>query len=1757
MKIEELYSKLAEHKPAGAGKEGKEWSKGVLKALCDWKGTSFSDLCKAIGYDELDDSIKSYLETYFKGAKDGTLKAGGKGDFANQWIEWNKMIKDNKNIKEASNSKPENELKEDGCKEVENIVSSLAVGLGEQIENAIRKKREEAEEEAAALEDAEKYLNDMKESRKKEIEKEKERVAGIAAKEKKLQFGNGDVNFKELVEKLYGIYGRKLSSDDTVQKWFNRAMFYADEEKWGDIGFFLDVPIEAFIKLNQVERNFIKEKKLYLEMLNYCSKYGALKKRLPKADLKKGTYDKENISSKDAKELAELFRKMNEYAQKIRENLNKQELKPKYVKLSKLIEDLNNGYNRTSNKDGAKWFDKALRSVVLYLEKNQKDHYSTLIECFYDINEEEREILNEEIKKDSGSSVFDEMSEGITRNKDKMIAGCKLAIVLANEFKNNKDTDIEEEQAELVKEAFMEIKYIVSSVLQTVYDRIKENVDKKPLDKVYSKLAGWFKRKDSPKTDEEWFKGAIAALENYGDSKDKVRALVGDDKFDVGDWKELFAQEWHKEFCSKVEKTREVIKKVKERSDAGKNIPNSDYSTIYYLFEGTFYRGQYIDKLLEYKRLNTAVKVEDVSNELGKMYNKTGTDNQEWFKNVMSSIKSYSGTADETIKLYGEEKFSKNDLKNQGAIDLCKRVKTYLGEKKATIEKVAKWLNSNGKESLLGIDYDSVKEVFKNVFDEDSKSYLGLLLRNKELNTAVNVKDIFDEIGKMYNKTGNDNQKWCKEVIEKLGDKNSFDEIASIAGYNFDDYDYVRKISPNEDYHEEIYSKAKIINKTNSAVENRLGRAKASIKDIKDWAEKDKVLGSVSELIKGIFSIYFDARYTFYGVGYMSEILEECKNSFEKKFGFFLDKDLNKNLDEYYDRFKKFVSVQDTFLNDKKDGFTTCDRLVYDYRKKVLPGLDERLKRFMKTKEDVVDGLKEMKLTEEIENFKKVKGFKDFESNNIQALKLGSVVEVLLKDGVAGNRGEDVKDAAYATIGTIVKSLRVTGIDKTDEGDFSKFTLKANAQGKDLHGEDIKRQVNHAIQYLVNGLGEFIDSVIKRFVENKKERKYDFDNRHMVDTVLEEASDRLDGTIVTEVREEEGEGSYYQTENSDDLRVKLSNGEYVTLREYGYKEKSSTATWIRNLSNEIDSMLESQINPEDKIKRFKKKLLDIPKMSSSKASINNADVKKDIKNLTKKLDKFLEEIKGENKYSIGVSTERNTYTEGEGEEKKEIEIDKEHIVIALHNMIFDWGTDLGKNGNPVDLQAGTIYDTLRKIVVDDGIKDEMFIANYRWKKGSKTAEWLNKIEDDIVKKSKKLDPMEYLTNFRKNVNAFPSFTFKKAAVKFDEVQEAIEGLNTALDHRIEQLAARLVFEINSALKSEENFRDKLVGICNDIRLKKFQGYGRYFLIGSENRKKLDALINSRTPDSTLAALNVFEKSFNKYLKNIFEKNGKKVPTEEITLDKTSEKEVDKNKVKLSLDTAAIKKSLEEKAITTTKKGTKDERTEGLKGILDSWTKTINAWTGVDGLELAKGIQEGISANRRDWGSSGETQKWLMRVSNSCPESVKKKYNPVQILEEFRKAVSSVPKFTFKEAAIKNSEVKEQIDDLVKSIKAKKEEFQKEFEKAFEEEMRNRKSFEKSNPSWLMEVKNGFISMINKICSDEAYGNKNYFEEGTPMYVAADNFRDILKDIESCNDNTSSKYKKCVKKLEKSWKELKKAINKGVMISLNVDLPEYR
>ena len=94
----------------------------------------------------------------------------------------------------------------------------------------------------------------MKESRKKEIEKEKERVAGIATREKELQFGNGDVNFEDLVKKLHDVYGVKLDSTDTLQKWFSRAISYTDDKKRDfTMKYMPYAPIGSFIELNRSE----------------------------------------------------------------------------------------------------------------------------------------------------------------------------------------------------------------------------------------------------------------------------------------------------------------------------------------------------------------------------------------------------------------------------------------------------------------------------------------------------------------------------------------------------------------------------------------------------------------------------------------------------------------------------------------------------------------------------------------------------------------------------------------------------------------------------------------------------------------------------------------------------------------------------------------------------------------------------------------------------------------------------------------------------------------------------------------------------------------------------------------------------------------------------------------------------------------------------------------------------------------------------------------------------------------------------------------------------------------------------------------------------------------------------------------------------------------------------------------------------------------------------------------------------------------
>ena len=152
MKIKDFYIELAkEFKPKGMAKEDQEWAKGVLEALYDWQNTSFSDLCKAIGYsDGLEMSIQSKLKIYFTESRSGLLKNDGTDKYTKKWPEWNKMVeKDNaQSIAKAFWTKPEDELDDADCKNVKNVFNEFIKGVGEQIKNEKRiQKINESEQE--------------------------------------------------------------------------------------------------------------------------------------------------------------------------------------------------------------------------------------------------------------------------------------------------------------------------------------------------------------------------------------------------------------------------------------------------------------------------------------------------------------------------------------------------------------------------------------------------------------------------------------------------------------------------------------------------------------------------------------------------------------------------------------------------------------------------------------------------------------------------------------------------------------------------------------------------------------------------------------------------------------------------------------------------------------------------------------------------------------------------------------------------------------------------------------------------------------------------------------------------------------------------------------------------------------------------------------------------------------------------------------------------------------------------------------------------------------------------------------------------------------------------------------------------------------------------------------------------------------------------------------------------------------------------
>ncbi len=1706
MKIKDFYIELAkEFKPKGVAKEDQEWAKGVLEALYDWQNTSFSDLCKAIGYsDGLEMSIQSKLKIYFTESRSGVLKNDGTDKYTKKWPEWNKMVeKDNaQSIAKALWTKPEDELDDEDCKNVKNVFNEFIKGVGEQIKNEKRiqkineseQEKTKQEEEAAVLEDAEEYV---KEKERLKIEEEKKRLARIKEKEEKFKIDDGEIKISDVAKKLCDIYAPSVGFSEMIDDWFYMAMgYYLNHD--------LFQPMKAFVEWSKPERTLMQEHGIENNINSWFSEHSQIPCHVPE----RKEFNTATISPKQAEGLMNLFKGMNELAHKVKEDVQK--LKGR-AKLIDVVDGLKE-YNPTS-KDSVKWFDDAVRSILFYLQHGDKeDYYPTLIEQFYTLDKKEKKILDRAIKRISDSDLL-EMMEQKFDDKNKMIAACKEAIVLANGFKKDKDIDMEMDQAVDIREMFETIVGRIKKFCENLKHR-KENkarAERISLQEVYESLAKNYKKEGQSEDNKEWFDEMISALRGYDGSPVDIRTLTGDNKFDVDDWKDLESQKWYKEFASYVKENQRVIEKIDDRSNLGTKdtIPTSEYRVIEELFRKLFGQFGYVYELLRYKERKTPLKIEDVCKDICKRCGHA--DDQKWFEGVISLIKGSKVSLKSIRALTGSNEFNEEDLKDDVAIKrLCESLEGFLRENKTVIEKVEKCLKSNGEENLLKEDYDKILNVFLQLFsmnpNYDFYGYVPALLKQKKSITLVSTKDVFDKIGKEYNHSFvSNNQKWCKRIIEKIGDKNSVGEMARVAGYLWYDYEEKRNILPEGSlYRGDIYSEEGISKEINTAVEEYLGKARYSIKEIKECAEKEKISEAEAEIIERVFYYYLsEDKNSGSGIRRMLNVLERCEEV-SKKLENPTDNEQTKSLEDYYDRFKKFVSVQDNFLNDKKNGFKTCDEFIYDFRKKVLPGLDESYKEKIPTREKVIAAVR----NEKMKKLEKTKGFKDIE-NYFESVGLKKTVKSLLEDKIElfRKRKKEIEEIAENTINEIINSIDK---EETVGRKTLDFIRKAELQSVPVHDKNVKDSVKESIKFLCGSLNETINGFSKN----------DGTTDDMADVVLDDVNSSLSSWTVR-----------YIDGNEEKM---------ISLEEYSYKEKSSTATWIQNLYNEVTLMLESQISPEDKIKRLKNKLLDIPKMSSSNASINDEQVKKAIQASAKKLDEFFEKVKSEDEKSIESSTKN----------------DKAVIVEALKELIDGWTRALGEEakGDYLDLQAGTIYQTLREAVTN-GIENNEVIRSYKWKKGSKTAEWLKKLENDVVKGSKKLDPLQYVTNFRKNVNDLPILTFKKAAVKYDIVKVALKNLDAALEYRIKQLALGLVAKMNEALNPkevyEEKIRDNLIEICNDIKFAQRKGYGRYFLLGSENRKKLDALINSRTPDSTLAALNNFEKAFKKYLKNIFEKNGTKVPTEGIKLEGTGDEAAN---TKLTLDISQFKDYLNKKAITKTdeKKSDSSDRKTALDAILKEWQGAINGWSGVNGLELGESIQNAISSKNKSWGSSGATQKWLKGVANSCPESVKKKYNPVQILEELRKAVGSVPKLTFKESVIKDSVIKKQIDDLVKSIKAKEEAFQKDFKEKFEKGINDAIKDHKSSKN-LVGMTTSLSGVISKICSDEYYENKNYFEVGTPMYVAAENFKSPVEVLSRVGTTDSSAYKNGVKKLEKSWKELKKAINKCVMISIDVYL----
>lgn len=459
-------------------------------------------------------------------------------------------------------------------------------------------------------------------------------------------------------------------------------------------------------------------------------------------------------------------------------------------------------------------------------------------------------------------------------------------------------------------------------------------------------------------------------------------------------------------------------------------------------------------------------------------------------------------------------------------------------------------------------------------------------------------------------------------------------------------------------------------------------------------------------------------------------------------------------------------------------------------------------------------------------------------------------------------------------------------------------------------------------------------------------------------------------------------------------------------------EKNDTAVWITKLEKCKKSLKNKGLL--ETVKSLKS--------AFSKNTVKELNVNEAIDELVNKLDEFLKKI---------TVTKDN----------------KEGIVNTLVALIKNWNEILGRDGNADNLQAGTIYDTVIN-AVKDGLNNEN-IEIYCNKKRSKTAVWLLSIKNYVEKSIEGIDPISFIIGFKNCIKDVPLITFKKAAVNYDSVKEAIAVLNETLEYRVKQLAGRLVWKINDALNDEKTFQEKFKNIYKDKKCMINCGYGRYFSDNGTLGQKVKTLYSSKSNKEKVKALCEFENAFKKYLNKTMVKNGIKIPSSEIALEPLASCP-SVVKIVIDIDTKPLrcKLSCKDVVINAENKSKNKNDFEAKKGafinILVKWTNVIKTWDGEDNLDLSSCVNDVNTI----WNPNGETKKWLDKVVSTC-KNVNGKYNRIRVLEEIKKAAKSLPGFTFKRGVIKDVYVKDSIKKFINVIESKKIMFKNTFKHDFE------------------------------------------------------------------------------------------------------------